>query len=295
MIVRTTRKDGIGNQLLSIRDFLVEIDSHIGREKFVEVDFRHYKYSPPLLSVFFAAFLDGNSVCKAVNVNTCEYLGFQKFPEGIRPNEIIDWKKEIEPYKNKTYLPLICYSSLKDDMNTQIRNNVISQIVSMISDITGMPINYLIAINYLLTEISENVVEHANTRNGWVSFQYYKKKEYLDLCIADSGIGLLQSYKKYKGKKDYSYIRTDLDAIQNVIKGESTKNEGLNERGYGVHTSHKMIINGLNGNFVMLSGRGLMKDNTLIDFQCNFKGTLVMFRIPCRNYNDKFTYSFFVE
>ncbi|MGQ1890535.1 hypothetical protein ACT29H_08835 [Thermophagus sp. OGC60D27] len=42
MIVRTTRKDGIGNQLLSIRDFLVEIDSHIGREKFVAVDFRHY-------------------------------------------------------------------------------------------------------------------------------------------------------------------------------------------------------------------------------------------------------------
>lgn len=45
--------------------------------------------------------------------------------------------------------------------------------------------------NQLLSEISDNIVDHSRAEYGWISFQYYPQ-----MCIADAGIGLLQSYKK---------------------------------------------------------------------------------------------------
>lgn len=169
-------------------------------------DYRYYEYSPPLLGVFFAAFLDEEPRCNAINVNNSGYLGYQKFPEGIRPDEIVSWKDELQYYRNKNYLPLICFPTSENNDSIKTRNDVISHVGSVVARITQMLKNYETAIHYSLYEITENVVEHAKTKRGWVSFQYFPRKDYLDLCIADTGIGLLQSYKDYKGGKDYSHI-----------------------------------------------------------------------------------------
>ncbi|WP_016777415.1 ATP-binding protein [Anaerophaga thermohalophila] len=293
MIIRTTRDDGIGNQLLSIRDFLIEVNGLKFNDEIIELDFCTYKFSPPLLGIFFAAFLEGNPKYRAVNIGSTGYLNYQYFPFGLKPEVIEEWEQLLDAYKCKSYLPLIRFSTLKNDDATQTRNNVISHANLMIGSITGMPANYKSAISYLLSEISDNIVDHSRAEYGWISFQYYPQKGYLDLCIADAGIGLLQSYKKYRGEKDYSHIENHLEAVEYVIKGESTKDQ--HERGYGVHTSREILLKGLKGKFVMFSGNGLMIDYNLLDFQCHYDGTLVMFRIPCGNYDDNFGIYSFVE
>lgn len=126
MIIRTTRDDGVGKQLLSIRDFLLEVDPLTINNEMVELDFCTYQFSPPLLGIFFAVFLEGNPKCKAVNIASTGYLSYQCFPFGLKPGVIEDWEELLDAYKSKSYLPLIRFSTLKNDNATQTRNNVIS-------------------------------------------------------------------------------------------------------------------------------------------------------------------------
>jgi hypothetical protein len=117
----------------------------------------------------------------------------------------------------------------------------------MIRNITNVPTNYYSGISYFLSELTDNIVEHSNIDEGWISFQYYSKKGFMDICIADAGLGILGAYNNYNGRKDFSHITTHLDAVDNMIKGESTKELTDQERGFGVHTSREMLISGLKG------------------------------------------------
>jgi len=70
-------------------------------------------------------------------------------------------------------------------------------------------------------------------------------------------------------------------------------------RGYGIRTSKKMLIDGLSGNFVMLSGNALyLKSKTIDQFFtlpsiATWNGTIVAMRIPY--VNEGFNYIHFVE
>lgn len=238
-------------QLMSIRHFLNEAVK-FPLEEINELDFSNYSYSPPLLGVFFSSFINKNSNFSPVNYDRNEYLGTINFPGGIKLDEIIDWKVILESYRTKSYLPIICFSTSKEESVTFTRDNIISHVNAVIRSITNIPTNYFSAISYLISELTDNIVEHSKSETGWISFQYYRNKGFLDLCIADTGIGLLKSYQEYRGEKDFSHITNHLEALDNVIQGNSTKH--LNERGFGVHTSREIIINGLGGT-LCLCGR----------------------------------------
>jgi hypothetical protein len=169
----------------------------------------------------------------------------------------------------------------------------LSYIANIIKGVTGIPSNYYTAFSYLISELTDNIVDHSNADYGWLSFQYYRSEGYLDLCIADSGIGLLKLYQIYEGEKDYSHIIDHLSALDNVIKGESTKH--LKERGYGVHTSRELLVKGLNGTLIMLTGNALLTNYNLIDIKADYTGTLAMLGIPCKDFNKDFNIYPYVE
>jgi len=82
--------------------------------------------------------------------------------------------------------------------------------------------------------------------------------------------------------------------------GISTKNlPDAENRGYGIITSKKMLVDGLSGNFVMLSGNALfLKSKSVDQFSAlpdiaTWKGTIVAMRIPY--VNEGFNYIHFVE
>ncbi|NJN27762.1 MAG: hypothetical protein HC819_18235 [Cyclobacteriaceae bacterium] len=288
--VNTTRDDSLGKQLLSIKGFLSELNSNI--ENDLALDFSNFSYAPPLLAVFFGIVLEKYPHIQTRNISG-SYLSYIKFPDGLKPDLIPDWEQNLQSYSRKSYLPLINFNTSPREAVTVERNNVISHACQIIKHITKVPVNYYTGISYLISELSDNIVDHSRCERGWLSFQFYPSKGYIDFCIGDSGVGLLGAYQHYTGEQDYSNITTHIDAMDNVIKGISTKN--IQERGYGVHTSREMLISGLKGQFILFSGNALLYNYNLVDFNCLFSGTIAVLRISGAKPDLNFNYNNYVE
>jgi len=147
----------------------------------------------------------------------------------------------------------------------------------------------------MLSEITDNVSEHSNAESDYIIAQNYPNMKYVDICIGDDGITLLGSYLKTPEKG----ITTDLDAIQAANEGISTKMRPTAEnRGYGIRTTKRMIVDGMGGQYVMMSG-GAAYIKTVngerlgqMDKSSRINGTIVAMRVP---YWNKFDFYSFVE
>ena len=156
--------------------------------------------------------------------------------------------------------------------------------------------NITAGLKYIVEESVDNIIEHSESERGYIFCQSYPTKKYLDICIADSGITLLGSYRNAG-----THIITDhLQAIQAANSGISTKNlPDAENRGYGIATSKKMLVTGLSGNYVMLSGNALhLKTQTVDQFvllpgEVSWKGTIIAIRVPY--INQGFNYIRYVE
>lgn len=186
------------------------------------------------------------------------------------------------------------YGKVKPDSSETI--SIISAIEDLISKQVNAASNIIGGLKYLISEIVDNVHEHSDSKRGYIFSQAYPIKGYLDICIADNGISLLGSYLK----ASKTGIITHLDAMKAANRGESTKNlPDAENRGYGIDTSKKMVTQGLNGNFLMLSGNVLYlksgrRENYLeLPKWLEWKGTIVAMRLP--SVKENFYYANFVE
>lgn len=109
------------------------------------------------------------------------------------------------------------------------------------------------------------------------------RKGYLDICMADNGVTLLGSYKKLSDNE----IIDDLEAIKAANRGISSKNlPEAENRGYGIQTSKRMLVEGLGGQYLMISGSCLYlkspgHDNVYsVPDGLRWNGTIVALRIP---------------
>jgi len=134
---------------------------------------------------------------------------------------------------------------------------------------------------YPITELVTNIFEHSKQETGFIFGQFYPKKNYLDVCIVDTGRGLKAGYIEDKGLSLF-----DEDAITEVMKGNSIKPN--KERGYGVWTSKDVVCDGLGGDFILLSvsavlisSKGTDKIVTLPNFF--WQGVIIAYRIPKPN------------
>lgn len=282
-IVNTTSDNNLGPQIQSVITLFQDIENY---NEDITLDFSNYRWSPPVLSVLISNYISSYNI----TYKNCEssYFNTISFPQGIDLNI-----SELANYKSKSYLPIIKFNTSKNEENSTNRSNVIGAVGKMIKEIVGLPNNYYTAIAYIISEITDNIIDHSNADFGWLSFQNYPKKGYLDLCISDSGIGLLSSYQNYSGKKQYSHIKNHSQAIQEAVSGSSTKN--LTERGFGLPTSKKMIIEGLNGKFVYCSGNALLHNNEVLEIPYNYQGTFLILRIPCNEFDHSFNLTNFLE
>ena len=142
----------------------------------------------------------------------------------------------------------------------------------------------------------DNITEHSGSDRGFIFAQAYPLKGYLDLCIADRGVTLLGSYQRLTDNE----ITTDLEAIRAANRGISSKNlPEAENRGYGIYTTKKMLVEGLGGQYLMISGGnfyinipGFDSFYSLPD-NLRWNGTIIALRIP---YNvAKFNYVNYIE
>lgn len=251
-----------------------------GHEEVV-IDFSNTRFISP---VFILSLLVYTSTCgKNIRIlNMTEYMKTIHMNGGIKPDELrrSEFQAIMEGYSKKTYIPVINFPAQrnnddKEGILTVVENLIIKQL-NIKSNVAG-------GLKYMIGETIDNITEHSDTDRGFIVAQAYPVKGYLDICIADRGITLLGSYKKLQNNE----IEGDLEAIQAANRGISSKKlPEAENRGYGIYTSKKMLIEGLNGQYMIMSGSALyMKSRSLDEFfvlpdGLKWSGTIVALRIP---------------
>jgi anti-sigma regulatory factor (Ser/Thr protein kinase) len=149
---------------------------------------------------------------------------------------------------------------------------------------------------YMIDETLDNITEHSESDRGYIFAQAYPTKGFLDVCIADRGVSLLGSYEKLPDNE----ILSDMEAIKAANRGLSSKNlPDAENRGFGIRTSKQMLIHGLGGQYLMISGSSLyLKSCNLDTFYSmphglRWNGTIVALRIPY--HSSSFNYINYIE
>ena len=229
-------------------------------------------------------------------MNITPYMNLLHFGDGFSPDQIrkTEFTARMEEYTRKTYIPIINFPAT--DSHEDDKNNILSTIEFIITKQLNLTPNIITGLKYMIGEIVDNITEHSHSERGYIFAQAYPTKKYLDICIADSGITLLGSYQKNNEEE----IASDLEAIQAANRGISTKNlPNAENRGYGIITSRRMLTDGLNGQYIMISGSAMYaRDRNLDQFivlpdKIYWKGTIIALRIPY--INRKFQYINYIE
>ncbi len=214
---------------------------------------------------------------------------------GIHPDEMreSEFKAKMEGYSGVTYIPIINFPARTNDDSKEAISTIVENIIIRQSNIAP---NVAQGIKYMVDETLDNITEHSESDRGFIYAQAYPKKRYLDICIADRGITLLGSYKRLPDNE----ILTDLEAIKAANRGISSKNlPEAENRGYGIYTSKRMLINGLGGEYLMISGSNFYYMHPGADGIYNlpdglrWNGTIVALRIPYQD--SKFNYINYIE
>lgn len=261
----------------------------------IVIDFSRTKFVSPL---FLVSLIVYSSRCgKKITVrNMNAYMETICFhtggicPDQLRQSEFLAM---MEGYSRKTYIPIISFPA---QTNSDEKETMLSLAESIVIRQSRIENNVAIGVKYMLEETIDNITEHSATDRGYIFAQSYPQKGFLDICIADRGITLLGSYRNMDGNE----IEDDIEAIKAANKRISSKNRPETEnRGYGIYTSKKMLIEGLGGQYMMISGSALyVKSKSIDNFYAlpdnlRFQGTIVALRIPYQN--KSFNYINYVE
>ena len=156
---------------------------------------------------------------------------------------------------------------------------------------SGLKSNIVNGIKYMLGETVDNISEHSKSPLGYILAQCYPSSGYIDICVADTGVTLLGSYTSLPQCE----ISSDGEAMKAATCGISTKNlPDAENRGYGISTTRKMLVEGMGGQYMMVSGSTVYVNTRLgtgyfeLPDGIRFKGTIVALRVPY--WNEMFQY-----
>lgn len=202
------------------------------------------------------------------------------FEDFVDVGDISLFKNILERYSIKTYIPICRFIPTTPNIDT-----FQSVIEHILEQQTSIPRQIYNALSYIFGELISNITEHSNCQYGYIFTQFHPIDKMLDICIMDDGRTI---YGSYVARNKYlDTIDSEATALQMATMGYSTKNLPQAEnRGYGISSSIKMIIEGLKGIMVILSGGALIycesdKEQIInIPDTCKINGTMLLLRIP---------------
>ncbi len=261
----------------------------------VIVDFSCTRFVSPVfaLSLIVYLFNCGKQVSFSNISGYLELIGLKE--GGLKPDQMrqTEFLAMLEKYATKTYIPIIDFAAGR---NSDAKEVVSSLVENMIIRQLNIRPNVANGFKYMIDETLDNITEHSESDRGYIFAQSYPQKGFLDVCIADRGVSLLGSYEKLLKNE----IETDLEAIKAANRGLSSKNlPDAENRGFGIKTSKQMLINGLDGQYLMISGSSLyLKSRNHDSFYSmplglRWNGTIVALRIPY--HSTTFNYINYIE
>jgi anti-sigma regulatory factor (Ser/Thr protein kinase) len=248
----------------------------------VTIDFSDTRFISPVFALSFIVYLTrcGKQIAFTNVSDYLERIGLGN--GGIKPDTMrqTEFLAELEKYTSKTYIPIIDFAAGR---NSDAKEIVSSIVENMIIQQLNIQSNVANGLKYMIDETLDNITEHSESDRGYIFAQAYPTKGFLDVCIADRGVSLLGSYEKLPDNE----ILSDMEAIKAANRGLSSKNlPDAENRGFGIRTSKQMLIHGLGGQYLMISGSSLyLKSCNLDTFYSmphglRWNGTIVALRIP---------------
>ena len=267
----------------------------LSKEEEVIIDFSDTIFITPVCALSLIVYLAGCGR-RVILRNVPEYLNTIGISNGgIKPDQMrqTEFLATMERYSTKTYLPIISFASGKNMDDKEAVSSVVENI--LIRQLNIRP-NVAMGLKYMVEETLDNITEHSESERGYIIAQAYPRKGYLDICMADNGVTLLGSYMKLADNE----IVSDLEAIKAANRGISSKNlPEAENRGYGIQTSKRMLVEGLGGQYLMISGSCIYvkspgHDNVIsVPDGLRWNGTVVALRIPVNS--SRFNYINYLE
>jgi len=211
IVIKNPGTDDMGYSFMSLFDVLEQL-MNVERGDHLIIDLRNQTFIHPFLILPLcvilrkAPFLECE-VDYLFNVATESYLNTILFPSGFNALTHPNWDEYLSRFQNKTYLP-ICQipAEVKD---TQVRERLLTVFENILLRQLNISGQMVSVIKYLIGEAMDNIVDHADVSNGWIMVQNYPQKGFLDICILETGIGLLGSYQKF----NFLDIQNDVQAL----------------------------------------------------------------------------------
>lgn len=208
------------------------------------------------------------------------YLELVRFPDGLsQAGDDYAAKRLLADLRSKTYIPIVSFAASL--VGEDEREALIQAMESLLVQQCGLQGTMLSVLKYLIAELTGNIAQHAAVGTGFLFAQYMPNGRYMDVVIADTGQGLLQSYLRHGKFKPIS----DAEALHLALNGRSTK-DIPESRGFGIPTSRNMLVNGLGGSFFYWSGTAFLFNtstvNNIYELRngTTFPGCYLALRIP---------------
>lgn len=172
-------------------------------------------------------------------------------------------------------------------LNPEIANKHVKEIEAGIAAEPLFPSVLKVPLSYLLDELVCNMQQHSGCTEGSIFVGINPHSNCLDVIVADHGITIYGSY--VNAGKYLEYVSENpAEALSLAKDGFSTKNRpDAENRGYGISSNARMVVEGLNGSFSIISGSAVYlytqkTGQQIIGSSDYFEwgGTTVIARIP---------------
>ena len=263
---------------------VINLTEHSNKYEEVVWDFCGSRYLHPFFICGLGLYLkQSGRVIKheGLNPSTQNYLKAICFNNPLLISTSDDVSCLLGKYLSKSYIPICKFKTSGDTVDS-----VTSALQKIVQKQCSIPKELISALSYLIGEIVDNIHDHSCSEYGFLFSQYLAKEKCLNICIADFGISIYGSFIRNR-VLDKMDMMNEGYVLNQALHHKSTKNlPDAENRGYGLPTSKKMIVKGLNGGFFILSGgafhRHDINGETTVSLpkELNWTGTIVLLRIP---------------
>lgn len=248
-------EERLGSQLEQLGHVMAYPFDHSSKVCF---DFRNIRFVYPNWAVPLRAFMmhleSIGCEITLVNQEHLSYLSTNHFAAPLDPSNTPDFMPNLASFSHKNYLPILRLPTQAATIPLFVDKSL-AMLTNVVCAQLGATGAMKSAISYFTSELCNNVIEHAGTSHIWIGAQHFPQKGFLDLCICDIGKGFLKSYTDH-GRFP---IHTHAEAMAKATAGLSTKDYEQN-RGFGLATSRRLILEGLKGRMAVSSGNATRID-----------------------------------
>lgn len=176
-------------------------------------------------------------------------------------------------------------------LSTQVANSICPE---QSEEVDPSKSGFFDCIEYSVSEMMLNVVQHSRGV-GYVGAQYYPNQDKTQIAIADTGIGIKNSFWEW-GSPFRTRCTSDLEYLKLAVGPHvSCKTHQVDPFGGGCEnagvglTMLRDIAHSCGGDFALVSGEGALLNDAEITFPKGhgYQGTFVSFSF-CRSKMDKF-------